>query len=193
MSRGSGRQSSSIAYFCSPVRDGVSILGEKGLSGKMAYGVIVGNDPVNGSDPLGLCPDDPLPKDPIFKKLIDDLWLESTPLGISGWGMFGAHEHYGFLISSGGTNTASGPFRATTSTGGYHSKHGTSDPSGTIAGAHAHWSNRKYPSPGDVTVAKTRNRPEYIITKDGLTRVNTDGSVTQLARDGASRCSCLKK
>ncbi|MEK0445831.1 MAG: hypothetical protein RLZZ399_1152 [Verrucomicrobiota bacterium] len=54
MSRSRGRQSSSIAYCCSPVRDGVSISGEKGLSGKSAYGVIVGNNPIKAIDPLGL-------------------------------------------------------------------------------------------------------------------------------------------
>ena len=60
------------------------------------YGYVE-NDPVNTIDSLGLCPDDPLPKDPAFKNLIDAVWLKSTPLGLSGVGWFGAFEHYGFL------------------------------------------------------------------------------------------------
>ncbi len=148
---------------------------------------------MNTIDSLGLCPDDPLPKDPAFKNLIDAVWLKSTPLGLSGVGWFGAFEHYGFLQSINGINTTSGPFKTTTPMTGFQAAHVNSDPAGTIAGAHAHWTNNKNPSPGDKNVAITRNRPEYIITKDGLTRIDPDGTIHQLDRDGTSRCKCPKK
>jgi RHS repeat-associated protein len=151
----------------------------------------VANNPINLWDPFGLCPDDPLLQDAKVQDLVNKIWDKSTPFGLSDIGWFGAREHYGFIGSSNGSTTTSGPFPARTSMGGYQPRHQKADPAGTVAGVHSHWTNNPNPSKEDKGAASTRGRPEYIVNKDGITRVNPDGTSNTFNRDGtASNCKC---
>lgn len=55
----------------------------------------------------------------------------------------------------------------------------------------SHWTNNQNASSQDKGVASSRGRPEYIVTKDGITRVNPDGTTDGFNRDGTAKgCKC---